>query len=237
MQWAVLFAFACASAGCGNGGSHAAVDAGVFRVPDAATPVADANGEARPPNHDAAAEAGPITCPAPGAYTKNGGACGVERWAVKTGTDPEAPSLSLVPTVNTIAALAALPANGGGAGRESPTETTLYELRDVTLTELKSESDSDYHLVISDGTHTMIVEIPYPTCATASPWDCFIARARAEIDAQFSVSSSPQHPARVMTVRGFGFFDMLHGQTGVAPNAIELHPVLQLCFGQGCTPS
>ena len=29
------------------------------------------------------------------------------------------------------------------------------------------------------------------------------------------------------TVTGVGFFDIPHGQTGVAPNAIELHPVLK----------
>jgi hypothetical protein len=27
-------------------------------------------------------------------------------------------------------------------------------------------------------------------------------------------------------VTGVAFFDFLHGQTGVAPNAIELHPIL-----------
>jgi hypothetical protein len=26
--------------------------------------------------------------------------------------------------------------------------------------------------------------------------------------------------------RGVAFFDFLHGQTGVAPNGIELHPIL-----------
>jgi hypothetical protein len=30
------------------------------------------------------------------------------------------------------------------------------------------------------------------------------------------------------TITGVGFFDLFHGQTGVAPNAIELHPVLKL---------
>jgi hypothetical protein len=28
------------------------------------------------------------------------------------------------------------------------------------------------------------------------------------------------------TVTGVAYFDFQHGQTGVAPNAIELHPVL-----------
>jgi hypothetical protein len=36
------------------------------------------------------------------------------------------------------------------------------------------------------------------------------------------------------TVTGVGFFDFPHGQTGVAPNAIELHPVLRFS-GANCT--
>jgi hypothetical protein len=31
-------------------------------------------------------------------------------------------------------------------------------------------------------------------------------------------------------VQGIGFFDFAHGQDGVAPNAIELHPVLSIVF-------
>jgi hypothetical protein len=29
-------------------------------------------------------------------------------------------------------------------------------------------------------------------------------------------------------VTGIGFFDFIHGQTGVAPNGVELHPVLSI---------
>jgi hypothetical protein len=28
-------------------------------------------------------------------------------------------------------------------------------------------------------------------------------------------------------ITGVAFFDLLHGQTGVAPNVIELHPILR----------
>ena len=175
---------------------------------------------------------GPITCPGPGS-PMSGGSCGTERWNVKTGTDSQAGSISLVPQTTTIAALRALPANGGGGSRETPTETTLFELKDVTLTEWISESDSDYHLVLSDGSVTMIAEIPSPSCTTSSVWACFISRARAEFESQ----NLAHYPGLTVTVRGVGFFDFLHGQTGVAPNGIELHPVLQICFGQGCTPS
>jgi hypothetical protein len=31
-------------------------------------------------------------------------------------------------------------------------------------------------------------------------------------------------------VTGIGFFDFIHGQAGVAPNGIELHPVLGITF-------
>jgi hypothetical protein len=178
----------------------------------------------------------PMTCPGPGTPKQNGGSCGSERWNIKTGTDSGAASISLVPQPNTIAALVALPAAGGGSSREHPTETTVWELKNVVLTELKSESVSDYHLVISDGTHTMIAEIPYMGCATGSAWSCFISRARSEVDARFNVSGSPQYPSQTITLRGVGFFDYAHGQNGVAPNAIELHPILEICFGQDCVP-
>lgn len=31
-----------------------------------------------------------------------------------------------------------------------------------------------------------------------------------------------------VTLTGVGFFDVPHGQTGVAPNAAELHPVISI---------
>jgi hypothetical protein len=72
----------------------------------------------------------------------NGGSCGTERWNIKTGTDSQASGLSLVPQPTTIATLVGLPAAGGGSSRESPTETTLWELKDVTLSMIKLETDS-----------------------------------------------------------------------------------------------
>lgn len=216
------------AAGCTSSHSGAAGDGGA-KTGDAST--ADAA------TIDSGVPGTPITCPGPGNPTSNGGSCGTERWDIKTGTDTHAPAINLTPQPNAIAALVALPAAGAGSNRETPTETTLWQLTNVTLTELKEETDSDYHLVISDGANTMIAEIPYPTCATGSPWTCFMSRARSEIDSMYTVTSSPQYPAATITLRGIGFFDYLHGQNGVAPNAIELHPVLQICFGKDCTPS
>ena len=36
--------------------------------------------------------------------------------------------------------------------------------------------------------------------------------------------------AQAFNVRGIGFMDVLHGQTGVAPKGVELHPVIYLHF-------
>jgi hypothetical protein len=236
MRWAVrsevsCWAFVFALTGCGatthdqlNDGNVGADDGGVI----------DAAGDA---GLDGGTLAGvPMTCPGPGTAKKNGGSCGSERWDIKTGADSKAGNVSLVPQPNTIAALVALPAAGGGTTREHPTEDTVWELKNVTLTELKEESDSDYHMVLSDGSKTLIAEIPYMTCATSSAWVCFMSRARSEVDAKYSVTTTPQYPAATITVRGVGFFDFAHGQNGVAANAIELHPVLELCFGSDCTP-
>ena len=164
------------------------------------------------------------------------GSCGVERWSVKTGTDADASKINLQSTTpTTIASLVALPAPSSlpSNNRVQPTETTVFQLH-ATLTEYKLESDSDYHLVLSDSGHTMIAEIPDPACVgSSSPLLTSIQKARGEFNAKYSPSGTFQTANVPVTVTGVGFFDFQHGQTGVAPNAIELHAVLDVTFGSG----
>lgn len=163
--------------------------------------------------------------------------CGVERWSVKTGTDADVGLVNLNSSTNTtIAALRApaapspIPANN----RVSPWETTEWVLN-ATLTLYKLESDSDYHLVLQDANGlTMIVEIPSPSCVGAgSPFLAGITNARNEFNARFTATTSFQTANIPIQVKGVGMFDFLHGQTGVAPNGIELHPVLDVIFNPG----
>src|SRR5436305_4965313 len=167
--------------------------------------------------------------------------CGVERWSVKTGTDADVGLVNLNSSTNTtIAALRApaapnpIPANN----RVSPWETTEWVLN-ATLTLYKLESDSDYHLVLQDaGGLTMIVEIPSPTCVGAgSPFLAGITNARNEFNARFTATTSFQTANIPVQIKGVGMFDFLHGQTGVAPNGIELHPVLDVIFNPGTSPA
>ncbi len=174
--------------------------------------------------------------PTPAAST---GSCGVERWSVKTGTDADIGLVNLGSvTPNTITTLAGWPAPSTipANNRVSPYETTVWQLNG-TLAQFKLESDSDYHLVMADGSgRTLIVEIPDPACvATTSPLRPKIVNARAQFDAKYTATTSFQSANIPVVVTGVGMFDFLHGQTGVAPNGIELHAVLDINFNPGAT--
>src|SRR5512146_457052 len=163
--------------------------------------------------------------------------CGVERWSVKTGTDPDAGLVDLNSSTNTaITNMRAFPAPSPipANNRVAPAETTVWVI-DATLTEYKLEGDSDYHLVMTDASgNTMIMEIPSPTCVgTGSPFLSGIQNARAKFDAMFTATTSFQTANIPVEIVGVGMFDFLHGQTGVAPNGVEFHPVLDIIFNPG----
>jgi hypothetical protein len=157
----------------------------------------------------------------------------IERGALKTGADPEATRIDIAhPSMTTIANLRALvvPQVSVGA-RKEPYETHVWTVR-ARLTAFKHEMDGDYHLVLTDGAATMVAEIPDPALIPDSPFQSQIAAARAAFERRFAVhrSLSMQHADAPVTVTGIGFFDVVHGQSGMAPNGAELHPVLTITF-------
>ncbi len=94
----------------------------------------------------------------------------------------------------------------------------------AAVTLLRSEEDGDLHLVLSDGRRTMIAESLSPSCTggATAPYRKQMRQARTAIRVCARAS-----------VTGVAFFDFKHGQTGVAPNAIELHPILGFVCGPG----
>jgi hypothetical protein len=165
------------------------------------------------------------------------GQCGVERWSVKTGTDADKSLVNLGSTSSTTIATmrswpkpATIPANN----RISPYETTQWVVS-ATLTQYKLESDSDYHLVLQDGSgNTLIAEIPSPSCVgSGSPFASRIQTARNQFDAKYTATTSFQTANVPVQVTGVGMFDFLHGQTGVAPNGIEIHAIFNIVFNPG----
>lgn len=170
-----------------------------------------------------------------------GAACGVERWDVKTGMDPDAhlvkQSAIVSTTVLQLRSIAA-PWQPPLHRRVRPTETTVWAI-DATLLRYKREMDSDYHLVVADAAgRTMIVEVAPPECISArSPFLPAIHAVRRAFTAQFHPTPFWQRVSVRVRIVGVGFFDVEHGQSGVAPNAIELHPVLGIWWSGLPSPS
>ena len=163
-----------------------------------------------------------------------GGACGVERWAVKTLSDPDRERVNLQPVEATVEALVAFqrPTGLSSTRRAARTEVTVYRV-EARLLSLFAEADGDYHLALAsprDATITMIAEVPDPRCAgaCASSFAGVYARVRQKLMDYLDSRQSVARP--LVRITGVGFFDYLHGQRGVAPNEIELHPVLNAEF-------
>jgi hypothetical protein len=77
---------------------------------------------------------------------------------------------------------------------------------------------------------TVIAEVPDPACAGAC--GSGFAQVYTEVRQKLlNYLNSAQSEARpLVRITGVGVFDYLHGQRGVAPNGIELHPVLDVAF-------
>lgn len=136
-------------------------------------------------------------------------------------------------------------------------ENTVYRIHG-TLIAYRQEKDHDYHAVIEELDYptdqnpheTMIVEFPDPTCsgARSSRVLAAITAARQSFNAIYgnpaiqptgtvlNVHPEITDPTKYVmptvsipvVVTGIRFFDPIHGQTGVAPNGVELHPVLSI---------
>lgn len=138
-------------------------------------------------------------------------ACGVERWSIKTLTDRPV-LLSRRPA--TVAQLVALrrPNPFPPPGRVA-LERRIYTVT-VSVTVDRTEADLDHHLVLRAGGKTMIAETPSPLCTVGAT--AYRRRQMTNARAAARICSNAR-------VTGVAFFDYQHGQTGVAPNAIELH--------------
>jgi hypothetical protein len=146
--------------------------------------------------------------------------CGVERWTVKTLGDR--PSLLPVrPT--TIAYLTSRPAPAFLPDTRLPFEHHVFRVH-AFVDFIRPEADEDFHVVLSDTRgRTIITESPAPSCTSGAT----AYRRRQMATARAALRTCPG----LATVTGVAFFDFFHGQTGVAPNAIELHPILAFRCG------
>jgi hypothetical protein len=174
--------------------------------------------------------------------------CGGEhRWKVKTLSDRRAGRVNFEkPKRHSIHYLITRqdPHVGADTLRDedgSHVEVTVYHVVGVRLVDARIEEDGDIHLVIRSkySSETMIVEFPNVACkgARVSAHKTEMEQARTDFATQCGLDAwatrkkraSPKPLVGSASLLGVGFFDLEHStpQSGVAPNNIELHPVLQ----------
>ena len=157
--------------------------------------------------------------------------CGQWRWGVKTLQDAAAAQVNMTSIPTTVEALRALAVPGplGPNVSRFAEEMKTYSLR-ARLLKAKQEADSDFHLVLAGSSgKTMVAEIPSPSCI-GTVGGAAMRQTRAGFLRRFGQPSSthfvPYAGSPAVTMTGVLFFDEVHGQAGVAPNGMELHPVL-----------
>jgi len=240
IAWAVALVALAAASGCSGSGSSTPSLRASVATGSAATTSGGPAAIATAPVIDTG-----VTEPPGDAPSSGGEHCGTERWAVKTLSDGDAARVNFSPVAATVTDLRALPAPGSlpQASRIAPTELTTFSVT-ANVVEFKIESDLDIHLVIADPNDsgaTMIAE--FPNAADCSGAVSSTHRANMETARQALVTLLGQPSSShfnfingTITLTGVGFFDFKHGQTGVAPNAIELHPVLSVASGTSAVP-
>jgi hypothetical protein len=122
------------------------------------------------------------------------------------------------------------------ATRSREEEFTVYEVSGV-IREVKPENDRDLHLILEDpdnASSTMVAEIVDPRCpgANTSVLVQQLKNARDQFEELLGGGPYSSLRGEVVRVRGVGFFDRSHGQTGMAQSCLELHPVLSIAFSE-----
>lgn len=168
-----------------------------------------------------------------------GDKCGSYRWPVKTLTDLDKDNVDFSPQAMSVSELADAPRP---KSKPKDSRVSALELRvvkvDAQIIAFFREGDRDVHIILADPNDTtkqIVAEIPNVQCAGAcfskhrsdfkSAREKFVERLGEPGTSRKNISN----PVLVHIV-GIPFFDKKHKQKGGAPNAIELHPVLDISF-------
>ena len=148
-------------------------------------------------------------------------------------SDPDVLSINLGSVQSTtIRDLNSFPAHCGSlpALRTFSPEFQVFEVTGRIIV-ARLEDDRDYHVALedpADNSFTIITEIPDPQCdgASTSPYRATLAQVRAAFDAFVGGRSLSSVVGTTVRVRGVGFYDFNHGQTGRSQSCLELHAVV-----------
>lgn len=161
--------------------------------------------------------------------------CGVDRWNVKTLSDKESVNIKWTPIRTTVKSLSQII-------RTYPIDKTIdkkirfgyefnvYEIR-CRIKEYRKEDDGDYHLVLvdlKDTTSTIVGEVVNPLCVDIKKNNFFSTFVSAREEFEKITIAHNKVKSGTYTIIGVCFFDKIHNQLGVAPNGIELHPIMDI---------
>jgi hypothetical protein len=160
-------------------------------------------------------------------------ACGVERWPVKTLSDPDAVRVRLNQVeTTTIKALNGFASHCSGLP-QARTFAEEFQVFEVVgrITYVKLDDDRDYHVAVADSndsSYTLVAEVADIACegAVSSRYRDTLATARNAFISLLGGRAPSSLVGTTVRLRGVGFFDFGHGQNGRARNCMELHPVL-----------
>jgi len=161
---------------------------------------------------------------------------GKQRWDVKTLSDKESNKIVWIPKYTTVKALTKLiqsyPVDDKKFNKDIRFgyEFYVYEIN-CKIKEYIKEEDGDYHLVLvdlKDTTSTMIGEILNPECDSLK--NSKFIKSYREVRSEFEKYILPKGKVEDIkfAIIGVCFFDKIHSQKGVAPNGVELHPIMDL---------
>ena len=157
--------------------------------------------------------------------------CGVERWAVKTLIDPDTTHINFNNVIpSTIQYQRSLTKPVTLPDTRLDVEDTVYSIECI-MYKYKLEDDNDIHIVIhavGDTSQTMVAEMLNAQCPGVAATSRY-----TQLNNLRTWFNNTYHPTTSFTtanvrirISGVGFFDFLHGQTGIPPNGREIHPIL-----------
>jgi hypothetical protein len=162
----------------------------------------------------------------------SGSQCGVDRWPVKTLSDPGEREIDFVPIPTLVERLRRLhrPTVRSKTKRIKPVEKTAYTIH-VSLVAMKRKPDHDIDVVVAASrrrSQTMVAAFPDVACrgAKGSRERAKMQRARTDLVTQcVKPTIAETRLTGTATITGITFFGDTAG-LGAAPNGIQLHPVL-----------
>ncbi len=161
--------------------------------------------------------------------------CGLERWDIKQCRDIKASNIDTNKIfISTVYDECSIKRPFLKLNERQPAEYQIVKLN-CLITGYGVESDMDIHIVLKDLNYniTMIAEIPSIKC-TELRESRFYNKINSAGNQFIHIFGYPlthfvtlKQPVPV-SITGVRFFDFPHFQKGCAPNAVELHPVLDL---------